>query len=144
MVDSPNNTAGHPSIAVVPASGTLISSFLRQAGTYTAKQWQASMAAAPFPGTDSVTVLSDQTQLPNYYFYTDTDTKPTGLTLNYITEQSETGAISFTATLRPLTGISDVNSQPATAGPLYDLMGRKIQHPKKGVYITSGKKVVIK
>lgn len=144
MVDSPNNTAGHPSIAVVPASGTLISSFLRQAGTYTANQWKASMAAAPFPGTDSVTVLSDQTQLPNYYFYTDTDTKPTGLTLNYITEQSETGAISFTATLSPLTGISDLESQPATAGPLYDLMGRKILHPNKGIYITSGRKIVIK
>ena len=144
MVDLPNNTAGHPSIAVVPASGTLISNFLRQAGTYTANQWKASMAAAPFPGTDSVTVLSDQTQLPNYYFYTDTDTKPTGLTLNYITEQSETGAISFTATLSPLTGISDVESQPAIAGPLYDLMGRKILHPKKGLYITSGKKTVVK
>lgn len=102
------------------------------------------IAAAPFPGTDSVTVLSDQTQLPNYYFYTDTDTKPTGLTLNYITEQSETGAISFTATLSPLTGISDLESQPATAGPLYDLMGRKILHPNKGIYITSGKKIVIK
>lgn len=31
-----------------------------------------------------------------------------------------------------------------TDGPLYDLMGRKILHPKKGLYITSGKKIVIK
>lgn len=144
MGDLPNNTAGHPSVAVVPASGTLISFFLRRAETYTDNQWKASMAAAPFPGTDSVTVLSDQMQLPNYYFYTDTDTKPTGLTLNYITEQSETGAISLTATLSPLTGISDVKSQPAISGPLYDLMGRKILHPKKGLYITSGKKTVVK
>ncbi len=148
MTDSPNNKPGHPSVAVVPASGTLLSSLLRQAGTYTTKQWKNCMAAAPFPGTYSVTALSDQMQLPNYYFYTDddndTDTKSTGLTLNNIAEQSETGAISFTATLGTSTGISDVKSQHATDATLYDLMGRKIQHPKKGVYITSGKKVVIK
>ena len=35
-------------------------------------------------------------------------------------------------------------SQPATSGPLYDLMGRKILHPQKGLSITSGKKTVVK
>ena len=35
-------------------------------------------------------------------------------------------------------------SQPATSGPLYDLMGRTILHPKKGLYIASGKKTVVK
>ena len=144
MTDRPNNKAGHPGFAVVPASGTLLSKFLTDLGTYSNKQWLESMAAAPFPGTGSVKTLSDELQLPNYYFYTDTSTKPTGLTLNNIAEQSETGAISFTATLTTPTGISEVKKQREADGTIYDLLGRKVQQADKGVYIIDGKKVVVK
>jgi hypothetical protein len=128
----------------VPASGTLLSKFLTDSGTYSDTQWLESMAAAPFPGTGSVKTLSDELQLPNYYFYTDTSTKPTGLTLNNIAEQSETGAISFTATLITPTGISEVKKQREADGTIYDLLGRKVQQADKGVYIIDGKKVVVK
>ena len=38
------------------------------------------------------------------------------------------------------------NAQPSTlyAQPYYDLSGRRVEHPTKGVYIVNGKKVVIR
>ena len=41
---------------------------------------------------------------------------------------------------------STLNAQPSTlhAQPYYDLSGRRVEHPTKGVYIVNGKKVVIR
>jgi len=36
---------------------------------------------------------------------------------------------------------STLNAQPST---FYDLMGRRVSQPTKGLYITNGRKVVIK
>ena len=43
------------------------------------------------------------------------------------------------------TGISIINnSQPTDDGMYYDLQGRRVSHPTKGVYILNGKKIIVK
>ena len=42
------------------------------------------------------------------------------------------------------TGISNVNVNENVNGSVYDLQGRKVSTPGKGLYIVNGKKVVIK
>ena len=43
------------------------------------------------------------------------------------------------------TGIDDVRNQmPDGTGEFYDLQGRKVKQPKKGLYIQNGRKVIVK
>lgn len=43
------------------------------------------------------------------------------------------------------TGIPIIsNSQPTADGKYYDLQGRRVSHPTKGVYILNGKKIIVK
>lgn len=73
MTDAPNNTAGHPAVAVVPAGGILINSYLRGKNkTYSNNEWKMTVEAAVFPGTENVTSLTNQMQLPNYCFWNGT------------------------------------------------------------------------
>ena len=45
MTDSPNNKAGHPSVAVIPADGLLISGYLKGDGKeYTTSEYRSSLA----------------------------------------------------------------------------------------------------
>jgi hypothetical protein len=41
-------------------------------------------------------------------------------------------------------GILLVNGDEQNAGNIYDIQGRKIEAPSKGIYIVNGKKVVLK
>ena len=43
-----------------------------------------------------------------------------------------------------LTGIQSVNSDETKVNGIYDLQGRKVSQPAKGLYIVNGMKVVIK
>lgn len=67
------------------------------------------------------------------------------LTSNLPAEESEARSISFNFVDNEATGIEDnilnVNNSDAT---IYDLMGRKVLNPTKGLYINNGKKVIIK
>lgn len=131
--DHPNNVPGHPSVAIVPAGGILINHYLRK-GQY--EEWEASLAAAPFPGTNEVTRLTDLQQLPNYCFYSN-DAIPTGMMLTNIIEDDESGAVSFYVTAE---GTTDINHHAKgntveTREPYYDLQGRKVAHLQKGMYI---------
>lgn len=42
------------------------------------------------------------------------------------------------------TGIDEVNTENANVDGIYDLMGRKVEVPAKGIYIVNGKKVLVK
>jgi len=147
MTDSPNNNPGHPSVAVVPAGGLLISSFLRGNGKqYTKDEWKASLEAAVFPGTQTVTSLDDEMQLPNYCFYDGETKKSVGFMLCDITEDTESGTVSFTVTPDETSGIHEAKrDHNNTQGPIYDLQGRKIQElMKPGIYIIQGRKILVK
>ena len=147
MNDTPNNNPGHPAVAAVPAGGLLINNRLRGNGKqYTTEQWLATIAACPFPGTQNVTSLTTDMELPNYCFYNDNTVIPTRFMLNDITEDTQTGNVSFTIAPEEPTGINVVRWNHNDAqDPIYDLQGRKILGPlKAGIYIVQGKKIVVK
>ncbi len=151
MNDSPNNNPGHPSVAIVPAGGTLISSYLRGAGkTYTREEWQESLTASVFPGTKLVTSLTAEMQLPNYCFWNGKTAKNTGFMLSNISEDVKAGTVSFVVAPEETSGISPTYSpSPRGVESVYDLQGRKVTELgtrnsvlKKGIYIVNGRKVV--
>ena len=152
MTDRPNNTVGHPAVAVVPASGLLINTGLAGSNKkYTRAQWTASVASSTFPGDSAVTELTLQQELSNYVFYSG---DPLSIELHNITESE--GAVSFDFVEAPVSGISTLNVERGTLNDnsYYDLQGRRIalgQKPKansqqlkaNSLYIHQGKKIVI-
>ena len=145
MNDSPNNKPGHPSVAVVPAGGLLVSSYLRGEGkTYTRDQWLASLTSSTFPGTKEVTSLTDEMNLPNYCFWNSTTAKATGYMLSSISENTETGTVSFMVAPDNASDIGVVKWNKED-GIVYDLHGRRIQGKlQPGLYIQNGKKIVVR
>ena len=147
MTDAPNSNPGHPGVAVVPANGTLISSYLRGKGKkYTNEEWKESLSSSVFPGPENVTALTSQMQLPNYCFWNASTAKATGFQLNTISENTETGTVSFVVAADDPSGIDAVRWQKADGSKgFYDLQGRKIQGSMKpGIYIVDGKKIYVK
>lgn len=143
MTDHPNNTVGHPAVAVVPASGLLINvNLTRNGGPHTQAEWKANMASAPFPGDSAATELTLQQKLPNYVFYSGDTLK---VELHNITE-SEDGSVSFDFVEASTVGINNVKTdvQNASDHAYYDLQGRRVTGLRsKGIYLHQGKKIVI-
>ena len=126
MNDTPNNELGHSRVAVVPASGLLLNNGL--CGTdkeYTQAEWKASMGSAVFPGTENVTNLTNEMNLPNYFFYDGSQaTKPVGASLHHITEDDE--GVSFDLTIGGEDAIHPLlPSESWEEDDYYDLLGRK-------------------
>ena len=147
MTDAPNNNPGHPGVAVVPANGTLISSYLRGSGKkYTSEEWKESLSSSVFPGPENVTALTSQMQLPNYCFWNSSKAKETNYMLNSISENEGTGTVSFIVASDNTSSIDDVRWLKADGSKtVYDLQGRKIQGSMKpGIYIVDGKKIYVK
>ena len=153
MGDNPNNTAGHPRVAVIPSGGDSYPTALTHAEDepatadkpYSRDDWKAMHAATPFPGTTDVKTLTDEQELPNFCFYAgNTTTKnPVGHSLFNIKE--ENGVITFDYDEDSATGIGSPTpalSQEEEAW--YTLDGRRLSgEPKqKGIFIYQGKKVV--
>lgn len=171
MGDSPNNTAGQPSVAVIPADGLVISTYQRDTyqssygGTYTSAEYRASMAGDPFPGTSGVTQLTFQEPLPNYQFYTlpavpeGMDDQGLGRSVLNIVEDVEAGTVSFDYVNvytveqepepdpdpEPTAVRSIVNGQWPMVNGYYDLQGRHHsgKPTQKGVYIVDGKRIAL-
>ena len=108
MGDSPNNTAGHPRVAVIPSGGIAISTYITYKSTeqpsstkpYSEAEWKASHAATPFPGTAGILRLTDEQQLPNFNFYnTEANDGLVGHGLFNITEEAD-GTVTFGYDLR--------------------------------------------
>jgi immune inhibitor A len=147
MTDAPNSNPGHPGVAVVPAGGTLISSYLRGSGKkYTNEEWKESLSSSVFPGPENVTALTSQMQLPNYCFWNSSKAKETNYMLNSISENEGTGTVSFIVASDNPSSIDDVRWLKADGSKtVYDLQGRKIQGSMKpGIYIVDGKKIYVK
>ena len=147
MTDAPNSNPGHPGVAVVPAGGTLISSYLRGKGKkYTNEEWKESLSSSVFPGPENVTALTSQMQLPNYCFWNSSKAKETNYMLNSISENEGTGTVSFIVASDNPSSIDDVKwLKPDDSHVVYDLQGRRIQGClKAGIYIVDGKKIYVK
>ena len=54
--------------------------------------------------------------------------------------------VNFTVTVgtETGTGIDEVESESEMVKTIYDLLGRKVENPSKGIYIINGKKVLVK
>lgn len=127
LEDNPNNTPGRPSVAVVPASGTLFNSYLTGSGKqYTKAQWKTCMAGALFPGTDNVTTLTPEMELPNYRFYDGSDAT-TRINFGLYDITLSDGGISFYISTSGPDGIQSVSpSASESRHEWYDLLGRRI------------------
>ena len=90
--------------------------------------------------------LNNQMQLPNYCFYAGDDKLSTDFKLTGIAEQEETGHISFLISKEEALAIRDVERNKVTLpATYYDLQGRLLSTPQKpGLYITRGKKLLLK
>ena len=55
-----------------------------------------------------------------------------------------TKTAQYTLTVTPATGINAVNSEEIKENNYYDLNGRRVSKPTKGVFIQNGKKIIVK
>ena len=94
MNDAPNNVVGSPRVAVIPAGGLLISSYLVNHG-YTQEDFTNAHKKATFPGTLNITSLTDESGLPNFKFYTTDSNGLVGHSLYNITEDTYFGTVTF-------------------------------------------------
>ena len=131
--------------------------------------YEAHHAGDPFPGKNGITELGWNLQLPNYVWYTPakpedaTNEKysaikkyPVYQTLKNITEDINTGVVSFDFYTDYTTGINAMHNEECIMhndNAVYDLQGRKVADNlslltshlsslKPGIYIINGKKVV--
>ena len=96
------------------------------------------MGSAVFPGTNQVTSLTSDMNLPNYYFYDDDDaTLPVGFDLYDITESAD--GVSFDIIVSGTDGIHSPIVNAATDQNFYTLQGVRVAVPTKGnIYIHQG------
>jgi hypothetical protein len=62
----------------------------------------------------------------------------------WFTYNGANAARSLTFTVDETTGVADIDRETITNNRYYDLQGRKVVKPTKGLYIVNGKKVVVK
>jgi len=142
--DNPNNTAGKPSVMVVPADGLVINSANIGSAGITSADYLTSLENDPFPsykeGTAEIDVNSLTTIQLNHSILTN---RP----LYNIMKDEATGYVTFDYLKDYTTGIKNpVNNDKAGKTPTeyFDLEGRKIKTPQKGhLYVTNKNKKVI-
>ncbi len=134
---SPNNTLGKPRFTILPADGIVSSSYRTGLDDsdplhMTSKEYFADMAGDTYPGTSSITGLSD------YKAYTGTMDKP-------ITDIKQDGwKISFKFMGgTPIDGIDNIkNEGENTSNNYYNLAGQRVNAGYKGIIINNGKKIL--
>ena len=99
----------------------------------------ATRASDAFPGTKNVTAFGFDTK-PQLISWSKTRL---AFDLEDITE-SEDGVISFNAVDSDVNAVEGVAAEDGSDGVYFDLMGRRVANPGKGIYIRNGKKVLIK
>lgn len=94
-------------------------------------------------GNTSVYVLANKTNGVGFYRWTGGDLGSGRVYLPV--EASVSGAHEYCGFfVDETTAIQAVDDAKTNVGPFYDLQGRRVQHPTKGVYVVNGKKVIIK
>lgn len=124
-----NNNSAHQRVDIVEADN---------------KKSESTRSGDSFPGNANVTEFRCDTA-PKFLTW---KKKKLDFDLIEIAESDE-GIISFTAIthdeLHPEgTGIESVKSESPDSSEYFDMLGRKVDHPSKGIYIKDGKKVILK
>lgn len=145
-----NNVAGQPGMAVVPADGTLLSSYI----VANRPNYLASLKGDLFAGPNNITVLNDTLKLPNFFWFNGTNPliaagssfHKVNKALKNITNSG--GNISFDFINDFTTGIHTIRKQDTPVNEVYSIdgryMGKSLHNLPAGVYIYNKKKVVIK
>ena len=90
------------------------------------------IAAGTYVLIDGTFLLTDGGNLPAYNCY-----------LQFMTPAA-TRSFNFGGDGDGTTGIHNIGTAKLNDGQWYDLMGRKVDQPRKGIYIRNGKKVMVK
>ena len=98
-------------------------------------------------GTSTIYVLANRTKGVGFYRWTGDELGAGRVYLN-VTSQGGSNAHEFVGFPEEdengTTAIQDIESTETITGPFYDLQGRRVDNPTKGIYIVNGKKIVIK
>ncbi len=98
-------------------------------------------------GTSTIYVLANKSKGVGFYRWTG-DKLGAGRVYLNVTSQGGSNAHEFVGFPEEdengTTAIQDIESTESITGPFYDLQGRRVDNPTKGIYIVNGKKIVIK
>ena len=146
-----NNTPGFPGMAVVPADGACLSSYIKANKT----NYSNSMRGDLYPGmgnmnpdTLNVSVLSDANPQPNFCWYNSAKTTklPTNKALTNITYNPSTGVVTFDYVSDVASGILPVWNNETGDRKIYSVDGRylgtDLNALPHGVYIVGGRKIL--
>ena len=143
-----NNAPGYPGMAVVPADGACLSSYLEA----NKNDYGNSLKGDLFPGTgnlqgQNVTELSDTNKQPNFCWYNaaKTDKLDTNKAIKNI--KYDNGVLTFDYVNDVASGILPVwGDKQATDGRVYSIngayLGDDITKLPHGIYIVNGQKIV--
>lgn len=148
--NSVNNILGKPRMTVLAADGRLMNYAYVGKGATEEEQYKRyqdfldQAAGDPFPGTSTVTELSDDTEVKPIIYTGTVFNKPI-----YDIQESEDGIITFKYLDKTLTSIKDAIVETAPKdNKIYTIDGRFVGTDsailKKGIYIIGNKKVIIK
>lgn len=145
-----NNTPGYPGMAVVPADGACLSSYIEA----NKNDYGNSLIGDLFPGTgnlqgQNVTELSDTNKQPNFCWYNAAKTETEKLNTNKAIKniKYDNGVLTFDYVNDVASGILPVwGDKQATDGRVYSTngayLGDDITKLPHGIYIVNGQKIV--
>lgn len=143
-----NNTPGYPGMAVVPADGACLSSYIEA----NKNDYGNSLKGDLFPGTgnlqgQNVTELSDTNKQPNFCWYNAAKTEKLKTNKALRNIKYENGAVSFDYVNDVASGILPVwDNKQATDGKVYSIngtfLGYDLSTLPHGIYIMNGQKIV--
>ncbi len=145
-----NNTPGYPGMAVVPADGACLSSYIKA----NENDYGNSLYGDLFPGTgnlqdQNVTELSDTNKQPNFCWYNAAKTEKlnTNKAIKNVKYDNDNGMLTFDYVNDVASGILPVwGDKQATDGRVYSIngayLGDDITKLPHGIYIVNGQKIV--
>lgn len=143
-----NNTPGYPGMAVVPADGACLSSYIKA----NENDYGNSLKGDLFPGTgnlqgQNVTELSDTNKQPNFCWYNAAKTEKLNTNKAIKNIKYDNGVLTFDYVNDVASGILPVwGDKQATDGRVYSIngayLGDDITKLPHGIYIVNGQKIV--
>ena len=101
-------------------------------------------SVSPTDGTYTNFILANGLYGVNFYTLSTTGDIAGGKAYLKLPTASLSARMHFSFTGGEATAIESINVMEPTDDTIYDLQGRKVCHPSKGLYILNGKKVIIK
>lgn len=143
-----NNAPGYPGMAVVPADGACLSSYIKA----NENDYIPSLYGDLFPGTgnlqdQNVTELSDTNKQPNFCWYNAAKTEKLSTNKAIKNIKYDNGVLTFDYVNDVASGILPVwGDKQATDGRVYSIngayLGDDITKLPHGIYIVNGQKIV--